>query len=180
MKSILVVAAVMASTMALACSSSSSSGGGTANDAGAGGNDASTAGPDAGGTGADASTDAPATHDAAPAAIAKLKVNVPATYTGTARQLVVVVEASLPPMGPPAGILLQKNAPTVTAGAALSVDGDPAGLSGDYYVLVVLFMPGGGTQSPKSGIDYVASSATKVHFDGTSVDLGQVDLALAK
>lgn len=62
-------------------------------------------------------------------------------------------------MGPPAGILLQKNAPTVTAGATLSVDGDPVGLSGDYYV---------------------ATSATKVHFDGTSVDLGAVDLALAK
>ena len=62
----------------------------------------------------------------------------------------------------------------------MSVDGDPGGLSGDYYVLVVLFMPGGGTQAPKSGIDYVATSSTKIHFDGTSIDLGQVDLALAK
>ena len=179
MKNVRFMTALMMATMALACSSSSSSGGGAAgNDASTSGTDGSAAAPDAGG--ADASTDAPTSHDAAPAAVAKLKVNVPSTYTGTARQLVVVVEQSLPPMGPPAGILLQKNAPTVTAGASLSVDGDPAGLSGDYYVLVVLFMPGGGTQSPKSGIDYVATSAAKVHFDGTSVDLGSVDLALAK
>ena len=178
MKSMRVVTAVVMAVTALACASSSS-GSTLVADGGSTGDDASSARNDAGGSGADGSMDAPTTLDAAPAAKATLKVKVPSTYTGNARQLVVVVEPSLPPMGPPAGILLQENAPTVTAGATLHADGDPAGLSGDYYVLVVLFMQGGGTQAPKSGVDHLATSAAKVHFDGNAVDLGELDLALA-
>ena len=180
MKSMRVVTAMLMATMAMACSSSSGDGGSTPVDAGVSANDAGAASSDAGGNVADGSTDASTNRDAAPAAKASLALRVPSTYTGTARQIVMVVEPTLPPMGPPAAILLQENAPTVTAGATLSVAGDPSGVTGDYYVLVVLFMQGGGTQAPKSGVDYVATSAAKVHFDGTSVDLGTLDLALAK
>lgn len=179
MKSLRDVAVVVMAAAAMACSSSSSGGGTSADDGGVTSHDGSAAGNDASTADASATSDASTTPDAAVAAKAAVKIKVPSTYTGTARQIVLVVEDSLPPMGPPAGILLQQNTPAVTAGGTLSLEGDPSGLNGDYYVLAVLYMQGGGMLSPKAGVDYVAQSAAKVHFDGKSIDLGELDLALA-
>lgn len=161
---------------AIACSSSSSTtGGGTDGgggiDASSGGIDASVSNDSGGGTSdSGAETAAQVTFT--------MKLGVPASYTGQARQLIVALFDSLPPQGPPSAVLDQMQAPAVTAGQSLTVTGDASGVTGDYFVLVVLFMNGGGQMSPKAGVDYVAASPAKVHFDGMSKDLGTLNLAL--
>jgi hypothetical protein len=89
------------------------------------------------------------------------------------------VTASLPIAGPPAGVLFQSStAPAVTAGQPLVVHGDATGITGDYYVVAVLYMQGGGQFSPKPGVDYDAFGAQKVHFAGAAIDLGAMKLVL--
>lgn len=50
------------------------------------------------------------------------------------------------------------------------------GPAGEYFVVVVLYMQGGGVFSPKAGVDYQAGTMAKVKFDGKAVDLGTLDL----
>jgi hypothetical protein len=110
---------------------------------------------------------------------AKLTLAVPASFSGSTRQLDVVVTPSLPIAGPPAGVLYQStSAPVVTAGQPFAVQGDATGITGDYYVVAVLYMQGGGQFSPKAGTDYDAFASQKVHFDGSAIDLGTMKLAL--
>lgn len=165
---------------AAGCSSSNTTGGSSGTDGGTEHEpDAST--PQDSGAGmpdAGAPVDASSTPDAATGST--LAIKVPSTFTGTTRQLVVVTETSLPPMGPPSGILYQANAPAVTAGDTLHLTVDTSGASGDDYLLVVLYMQGGGMYSPKAGVDYEAATMAKVHFDGKPHDLGELDLVLAQ
>jgi hypothetical protein len=156
--------------LALAACSSSSSGPSTgATDAGAGAAD----NPPTPSTGAQ--------PDAAiaPANEAKLVLTVPATFTGTTRELDVIVTPVVPVAGPPAAILAQIENPVVTPGQPLVVHGDATGVTGSYYVVAVLYMTGGGQFSPAKGVDYEAQTATKVTFDGGPIDLGTMTLALA-
>jgi hypothetical protein len=110
------------------------------------------------------------------AAPATISISVPATFTGTATQLIVAAFDSFPVAGPPAGVLYQAPNPTVTAGQTLMVTGDAGALTGDKYVLAVLYMQGGGTLSPKPGVDY-ASAGSKVTFTGKAVTVGPLVLA---
>ncbi len=166
-------------TAVAACSSSSSTGGGANDtDGGSGAHDASSTSDSASNApdGA-AQSDASTAADAAPSG-STLTIKIPSTFAGQTRQLSIVTEGALPPMGPPAGVLYQENSPTVTAGEMLHLTLDTSGASGDYYLLVVLYMQGGGMFTPKAGVDYQAASTTKLHFDGKKHDLGELDLAL--
>jgi hypothetical protein len=136
------------------------------------------------------STDASSRHDSgdaatpveaasAPANDAKLVLNIPSSFTGTTRELDVIVSSAVPVAGPPAGILYQKENPTLTAGEALTIDGDATGIDGSYYVVVVLYMQGGGQFTPTSGVDYETQSTAKITFSGSAVDLGTMSLQLA-
>ena len=106
---------------------------------------------------------------------ATIPVTAPADLVGTPRQLVVAAFDSLPVAGPPAALLYQANNPTIAAGQTVTVMGDAAGLSGDKYVLAVLYMQGGGSLSPKPGVDYV-SAGTKTTFTGKAVTVGPLEL----
>jgi hypothetical protein len=131
-----------------------------------------------------AAVDTGSAADAAPEASTKpaatLKVIVPASYTGKAKSFYVVLSPSVPLAGPPSAVLYQAMSPTFTAGQPIDVSGDPGVAKGDFYVTVVLLQEGGGSLSPKAGIDYTVSSATKFTFAGKSLDLGTLTLALAK
>jgi hypothetical protein len=174
--------------LALIACSSASSGGPSApgGDGGGGGpTDAAAAAVDAPG-GFDAGVLEAASVDggtldapSAGGADVKLVLDVPAAYTGAAREIDVVVVPQLPVAGPPAAILYQQKSPTVTAGAPWTIHGDATGVSGQYYVVVALYMQGGGSFSPKAGVDYVAESSAKVAFGGGPVDLGTMKLVLA-
>lgn len=107
---------------------------------------------------------------------ATISVTAPVSMTGTPRQLIVAAFDSLPVAGPPAAILYQGNSPAIAAGQTLTVMGDAGALSGDKYVLAVLYMNGGGMLAPKPGVDY-ASAGTKVTFTGHALSIGPLTLA---
>lgn len=117
--------------------------------------------------------------DMAQSPIFKLNLTAPTDLMGTPRQLVVALFDSLPPAGPPSGgILVQKDKPSVTPGQTLMLSDDVSTVKGDYFVLAILYMQGGGTFSPKKGVDYTAQTASKVTFTGKAIDLGNLTFKL--
>jgi hypothetical protein len=105
-----------------------------------------------------------------------ITVAVPASLTGTPRQLLVAAFDQFPVTGPPAGVLYQ-GSPTLTAGHSVMLTGDAGGISGTKYVLAVLYMQGGGQLAPQPGVDYV-SGPNAVTFGGGPIDAGTLSLAL--
>jgi hypothetical protein len=105
---------------------------------------------------------------------------IPAAFSGETTKLVVAAFSKLPVAGPPdGGILMQVATPELTAGGTFAVEGDVTGITGSYYVLAVVYMKGGGSFSPKDGVDYDASTAKALSFDGkSSVDGGTLSLAI--
>ncbi len=126
----------------------------------------------------DAAPDAAPPPDATP--MTAVALTVPAGYAGTARQLVVIAVKQVPVAGPPDSILFLENNPAITAGGTITPALDTSALDGDFYVVAVLYQVGGGQFTPKSGVDYVAQTATAIHFTrGEVQDLGTLPLALA-
>lgn len=161
----------------VACSSSSSAPAGPAASSEAGApHDAASGVGDTGGQASDAAKSEGGTSATVDA---KLVLDVPATFSGATREIDVVVVPQLPVAGPPAGILFQETSPAVTAGQPMTIHGDATGVTGENYVVVVLYMQGGGSFAPKAGVDYVAQSSAKVDFNGAAVDLGTLKLSLA-
>lgn len=160
----------------IGCGGSSTSGGSAT------GYDLAAGGSGTGGNGGGGGTTTSGAHDMAAAADLALggssvRIVVPASFTGTPRQLLVAAFDSLPVTGPPAGILYEDD-PALTAGASLRLPIDATGLSGTKQVLAVLYMQGGGQFSPTAGIDY-ESQAVTVTFPGTPpLDLGTLTLTL--
>ncbi len=109
-----------------------------------------------------------------------LTVNVPADLMGTPDRLFVVASDTVPPMGPPAAILLMDDDIEATAGESIELDLDTSSLSGDYFIIAILFMEGGGMFQPTAGVDYAAATDTAITFDGEPTDLGSLDLALTE
>ena len=183
------IAAVTLALSLAACSSSSSPTPEAAGDGGGGATDATPAkeggtgaGNDSGGAGGgSADTGAAQTPEAGTPPsqnAAKLVLVVASSFTGTTRELDVVVVPKLPVAGPPAGVLYQAEQPVMTAGQSVTIEGDATGITGENYVVVVLYMQGGGSFQPKPGVDYAVASSSKLAFDGGPIDLGTLDLAL--
>jgi hypothetical protein len=107
-----------------------------------------------------------------------IKIAVPSTYTGQARQILVAAFDNFPVTGPPSGVIYMADNPVLTAGQTVTLTGDASKLTGTKYVIAVVYMTGGGTFSPKAGVDY-ESSDEKIVFTGQPIDLGTLTLALA-
>ena len=130
---------------------------------------------DAGVTAADAGTSA----DAGPTQPQwTLRLTVPRDYSGTPRQLSVVLVNSLPVVTIPAAFLTTKDNPTVAAGQEITLSGPVPSNRGPFKILAVIYMQGGGQFSPKPGTDYDAASSANVTITGSSVDFGTMPLAL--
>jgi hypothetical protein len=137
--------------------------------------DSGTATADAGVTTADAGTSA----DAGPTQPQwTLRLTVPRNYSGTPRQMSVVLVNSLPVVTIPAAFLTTKDNPTVAAGQEITLSGPVPTNRGPFKILAVLYMQGGGQFSPKPGTDYDAASPADVTLTGSSVDFGTMPLAL--
>lgn len=123
------------------------------------------------------SIDAAKTPDASTASHLVLKV--PGGYSGSPRQLAVVGAKNVPISGPPDSVFLLDNMPMPHAGMSMNLSLDTSTATGSLYVVVVLYQQGGGQYSPKSGVDYVAQSASTFNFTGAPMDLGSLDLVIA-
>jgi hypothetical protein len=113
-----------------------------------------------------------------------VNISLPEGFGGTVSRLMVTLAGSLPVMGPPAAVLADISNGDSDGDGLGDVDNilNPArdltlafadaGLAGEYHIVVVLYMEGGGTFQPVSGIDYMAASGKLVLGQGqASVEL---------
>ena len=105
---------------------------------------------------------------------------IPSDFTGTTRSLAIVLYETIPPQGPPDGIVAELDTPELSAGDSFPVQIQPAIFNGDYYVWVNLYMDGGGEWQPVNGVDYVGYTADPVVFDGTAISFNDISLSLAE
>ena len=104
---------------------------------------------------------------------------IPSDITGTTRSLAIVLYSSIPPAGPPEGIVEEVSNPELSPGGRYPVRVLPALFNGDYYVWVNLYMEGGGEWAPVDGVDYLGYTAEPVNFDGTAISFADISLSLA-
>ena len=107
-------------------------------------------------------------------------ISIPSDFGGTTRSMAIVLYSSVPPAGPPDGIIAEVTAPELAAGGTYPVRVLPALFNGDYYIWVNLYMEGGGEWAPVNGIDYAGYTATPITFDGSPVSFEDISLTLAE
>ena len=93
--------------------------------------------------------------------------------------MAIVLYSSVPPAGPPDGIILEVDGPDLQPGDTYPVRVLPALFNGEYYVWVNLYMEGGGEWMPINGVDYTGSTAAPISFDGAAVAFEDIDLSIA-
>jgi protoheme ferro-lyase len=111
-------------------------------------------------------------------------ISLAESFTGNISRLLVTLAPSLPIMGPPAAVLADISNGDIDGDGIGDVDNilsasknlplaiSDAGLTGEYHVVVVLYMEGGGTFQPLPGIDYMGASQKVTLGQGqVSVDL---------
>jgi hypothetical protein len=105
-------------------------------------------------------------------------LTVPDTFTGETATLMGLLYTAVPPAAAPDAIIAQVTDPRI--GINRPHDFEITGITqtGDYHFVVDLLMVGGGTMSPVPGIDYVYWTTAPLTFDGTPINLGEVELWL--
>ena len=106
-------------------------------------------------------------------------ITIPGDFAGTTRSMAIVLYSSVPPAGPPDGIIAEVSAPDLDAGGTYPVRVLPALFNGDYYIWVNLYMEGGGEWAPVNGVDYAGYTPTPITFDGSPVSFDDISLNLA-
>ncbi len=118
-----------------------------------------------------------------------VNISLPEGFGGNTSKLLVTLAGSLPVMGPPAAVLVDISNVDIDEDGIGDVDNilsaskdltlaiPDAGLAGEYHVVVVLYMEGGGIFQPLPGVDYMGASQKVTLGQGqVSVDL-QLQLA---
>jgi hypothetical protein len=134
------------------------------------------------GSGTDADTDADT--DTSPDVV-RAQIKVPWDFSATPARITssFYSPASMPPGGPPDGVGASYDSPEITIPPAQPYEFwtlQPA-LEGQYYLVITLFVEGGGTDVPVPGVDWVGVSDSTVHLGpGTGTVLaGEIHLNLA-
>lgn len=105
-------------------------------------------------------------------------LNVPADLMGTPKSLAVVGYKMLPPMAPDAIFQFGGPVTDIKPGATVPVKIADVTQMGQFYVVAVLFMEGGGVMAPKPGVDYQGMSAMPVDFTGAPATTDPITLMI--
>jgi hypothetical protein len=102
-----------------------------------------------------------------------MNMKVPSTMVGQPLRLLFdIYDSSDPPSHLPNGFAGVFTAPTLTAGQTIYLELSDAQLLGDYFMWVVMYMPGGGYGAPVTTVDYIMQSApAPLHLDGTPLNI---------
>lgn len=98
-------------------------------------------------------------------------VKVPDWFPDNPTKLTCQFFSQLPPGGEPDGVGTSIVDPPIGPGPPYPFHSGQADLVGEYYVAIVLFVQGGGTEIPVSGVDWVGETPSKVTL---GPDTGQV------
>ena len=104
---------------------------------------------------------------------------IPNDLTGTPRSLVVALYDSVPPAGPPAGIVTEIESPAINSGETYSIEEQPVLFTGEYFIWVNLYMEGGGEWAPVNDVDFTAYTPSTVIFDGSPIRFDDMTMELA-
>jgi len=141
--------------------------------------DDSDAGADSGGD-SDADTDADSDSDVGPDVVTAT-ITVPGDFDAEPDVLVAYYYQWYPAAGDPAAVAGSFNAPDIGPDTPFELELDHAGLSGAYYLWVVLYVDGGGGgTSPVQGVDWVGGSPIPLSLgpgEGTNA-LGTIQLSI--
>lgn len=102
-----------------------------------------------------------------------LRVQIPTPLDAAPKRLFVGFWTVVPAVTPPVAIAASIDNPAVSAGQLLPVRVGDGGLNGTFHVGVFLYMPGGGTFIPVSGVDYLGYSSAAVELGGAAVNLDE-------
>ena len=99
---------------------------------------------------------------------------IPESLNGTPRSLAVALYTSVPPAGPPDGIVAEIDGPDIQPGYRYPIRELPVLFTGEFYVWINLYMEGGGEWLPVNEIDYTGSTAQPIPFDGSPIQLDDI------
>ena len=105
---------------------------------------------------------------------------VPSGYDGTARELFIGFYSDDNFNRPPDSQLNPVADPTVAPGEVYEFSRDGIEVSGDYYMMFVLYDIDGGNFIPEAGIDCVAETARSYTFDGSPIQIEDLELTYAE
>ncbi len=106
------------------------------------------------------------------------RLSVPDDFDGPVTSLVLTLSSQFPVTGPPDAVLATiQNVDNdgngvgdvdqiLSASRDLTLSVTDVGVAGDYHVLAVLFMEGGGVFAPVPGVDYMAASGPRTFGQG--------------
>jgi hypothetical protein len=95
----------------------------------------------------------------------------PASMTTQATRLQIDYYAQVPPTHPPDGIPLMIDLPQLAAGEMVQLRMTDGGLTGSFFFLGIVFMPGGGYQIPLTAVDYTGNSSASYALTGAAFNL---------
>ena len=116
------------------------------------------------------------------------RISLPDGYTGTPTKLLVALASSLPVLGPPDAVLAEISNDDsdgdgigdveriLSPSTDLTLAFEDVGVNGDYFVVVTLYMEGGGVFQPVPGVDYLAASPSVTLGQGQAVVDVQLEL----
>jgi len=104
---------------------------------------------------------------------------IPRSINGQARSLAMVLYSTVPPAGPPDGIVAEIDGPDIVGGYRFPIRELPVLFTGEYYLWVNLYMEGGGEWVPVNGVDYTGFTTEPIVLDGSPVSFDDISLELA-
>ena len=107
-------------------------------------------------------------------------VSVPGEFDAVPVRLIVVYQVDLDEGTTPIATGYDVAAPEIGVGTPIDVVASQAGLEGDHYPIVVLYVEGGtgGNGPPTPGVDWIWISMTPHEFGAGTIDLGDIELFL--
>jgi hypothetical protein len=103
-----------------------------------------------------------------------IDARMPDALEGAPTLLRITLYKSIPPTTPPDGVAGMFDAPPVSSGEGIRMKLSDGNLTGDYFVVGALYMPGGGTVIPVTGVDYASFSSRAYHLDGAVLDITEI------
>ena len=102
-----------------------------------------------------------------------MTLRMPDTIPGPPTRLTIGFSTAVPVRGPPSAYGTLPS-PPLEAGQEFRLQTQSGGIVGDFYPVVLLFMPGGGDIIPVDNLDYHAATTQTYHFAGAPLNIEEL------
>ena len=102
-----------------------------------------------------------------------MTLRMPDSIPGPPTRLSIGFATAVPVRGPPRAYGALPS-PPLEAGQEFRLQIEYGGIAGDFYPVVLLFMPGGGDVIPVDKLDYLAATTQTYHFAGAPLNIEEL------